>query len=336
LDVLPAMRAEQLSTQQHREGILSGSPVALARAITLIESQLDADHEQAHELLESLLPLSGKSSRIAISGVPGVGKSTFIEAFGKHLTSQQHKVAVLAVDPTSMKTHGSILGDKTRMDELSKDPNAFVRPTATGGHLGGVAGKTRETILLCEAAGYDIIIVETVGVGQSEIAVRGMVDFVLLLMLAGAGDELQGIKKGIIEIADGIAINKADGDNLAAAKRAQADLQHALHFLTPDETGWTPKVLTCSGNTKTGLDEIWKMIVAFRQQAEGNGSWKLNRSRQHLVWMEESLNELIVRAAKKSSAFTTIRKELDEKVTDFSIYPPTAALKLLNELRRFF
>jgi LAO/AO transport system kinase len=317
------MRAEQLSTQQYREGLLAGSPVVLARAITLVESQLESDQTQANELLESLLLFAGRSARIAISGVPGVGKSTFIESFGKYLTSQQHKVAVLAVDPTSMKTRGSILGDKTRMDELSKDPGAFVRPTATGGHLGGVAGKTRESILLCEAAGYDIIIVETVGVGQSEIAVKGMVDFVLLLMLAGAGDELQGIKKGIIEIADGIAINKADGDNLPMAKRAQADLQHALHLLGHGDTGWTPKVLTCSGVTKTGLDEIWKMIVAFKEQGESNGTWTLNRNRQHQVWMEESLNEIILRESKKY---------LDPKDGGFSEYPPSAALRLWKEM----
>ena len=312
------MRTEQLSTQQYREGILAGSPIILARAITLIESQLDTDQAQAQELLESLIPQTGKSVRIAVSGVPGVGKSTFIESFGKYLTSQNLKVAVLAVDPTSMKSRGSILGDKTRMDELSKDPNAFVRPTPTGGHLGGVAGKTRETILLCEAAGYDIIIVETVGVGQSEIAVRGMVDFVLLLMLAGAGDELQGIKKGIIEIADGIAINKADGDNLANAKRAQADLQHALHLLS----GNSPKVVTCSGLENRGLDEIWNMIVAFRKQGESNGHWVINRNQQHQVWFEESFKQILLQESKKY---------LNTKI-GASEYPPAAALRVWKDL----
>jgi LAO/AO transport system kinase len=251
--------------------------------------------------------------------VPGVGKSTFIESFGKYLTSQGHKVAVLAVDPTSMKSRGSILGDKTRMEDLSKDPNAFVRPTSTGGHLGGVAHKTRETILLCEAAGYDIVIVETVGVGQSEISVRSMVDFVLLLMLAGAGDELQGIKKGIIEIADGIAINKADGDNISHAKRAQAELLHALHLLSSE----APKVITCSGLTKTGLDEIWKMIVAFKEQRENTGMWLENRRQQHLAWLEESLDELVLRS---------IRKELRTKPLSFSEYPPSVAAQLFQEL----
>jgi LAO/AO transport system kinase len=309
------MRVEMLSIAQYRDGILAGNTVVLGRAITLIESQLDSDRALADELLQSILPNTGKSIRIAVSGVPGVGKSTFVESFGKFLTSQNHKVAVLAIDPTSVKTGGSILGDKTRMDELSKDPNAFVRPTATGGKLGGVAGKTRESILLCEAAGYDIIIIETVGVGQSEIAVRGMVDFVLLLMLAGAGDELQGIKKGIIEIADGIAINKADGDNIANAKKAKAELMHALHLIPTSVS----KVVTCSAIEKTGLDEIWKMITAFMEQ----GTWIDNRKRQQLQWMEESLNELILREVKKS------RNDL---IADNLTYPPAAASQLFREL----
>jgi LAO/AO transport system kinase len=303
------MRADQLSIQQYRDGILAGSAVILGRAITLIESQLGSDQQQADELVQSLLPFTGKSIRLAVSGVPGVGKSTFIEALGKHLTSQHHKVAVLAIDPSSTKTHGSILGDKTRMEELSKDRNAFVRPTATAGHLGGVAGKTREAILLCEAAGYDIIIIETVGVGQSEIAVRNMVDFVLLLMLAGAGDELQGIKKGIIEIADGIAINKADGDNIANAKRAQAELSHALHLVSSSS-----KVVTCSALEKTGLDEIWKMVVAFME----NGAWLENRKRQHREWLQESLNALILKAA----------KNIDYKNIELSEFPPAVARQL--------
>jgi len=313
------MRVEPLSIKQYQDGIIAGSTVTLGRAITLIESQLESDQQQAAELLQSLLPHTGNSIRLAVSGVPGVGKSTFIEAFGTHLTSAGHKVAVLAVDPTSSKTKGSILGDKTRMEELSKDPNAFVRPTATGGHLGGVAGKTRETILLCEAAGFDITIVETVGVGQSEISVRGMVDFVLLLMLAGAGDELQGIKKGIIEIADGIAINKADGDNIPKAKKAQAEIVHALHMLSSDST----KVVTCSGLTKKGLDEIWKMIAAFKEQGESNGTWLRNRNSQRFEWMEESLNELILREVKKS------KKDI---ISDPSTYPPAAAAQLFREL----
>jgi LAO/AO transport system kinase len=309
------MRVDPLSIQQYRDGIAAGSTVTLGRAITLVESNLESDQELAEELLRSILPLTGKSTRLAVSGVPGVGKSTFIESFGKHLTSQHHKVAVLAIDPSSSKTHGSILGDKTRMDELSKDPRAFVRPTATAGHLGGVAGKTREAILLCEAAGYDIIIIETVGVGQSEIAVRSMVDFVLLLMLAGAGDELQGIKKGIIEIADGIAINKADGDNIANAKKAQAELSHALHLISSSS-----KVVTCSATTKTGLDEIWKMITASKEK----GAWLENRKRQHREWLQESLNALILKAA----------RNIDYNDVDLSDFPPSVARQLFKELFR--
>lgn len=305
------MRADQLSIQQYRDGIVAGSTVVLGRAITLVESQLESDQQLAEELLQSLLPLTGNSIRLAVSGVPGVGKSTFIEAFGKYLTSKHHKVAVLAIDPSSTKTHGSILGDKTRMEDLSKDPLAFVRPTATAGHLGGVAGKTREAILLCEAAGYDTIIIETVGVGQSEIAVRNMVDFVLLLMLAGAGDELQGIKKGIIEIADGIAINKADGDNIAQAKRAQAELSHALHLISSPS-----KVVTCSALMKTGIDEIWKMIVAFRDK----GEWMDNRKRQHREWLQESLNALILKAA----------RNIDYKNIELSEFPPAVARQLFT------
>lgn len=307
------MRVDPLTIEQYREGIVAGSNVVLGRAITLVESQLDSDQKLAGELLQSLMERTGNSTRIAISGVPGVGKSTFIDAFGTLLTSQGHKVAVLAVDPTSVKTHGSILGDKTRMDELSKDPNAFVRPTATGGHLGGVAGKTRETILLCEAAGYDIIIVETVGVGQSEISVRSMVDFVLLLMLGGAGDELQGIKKGIIEIADGIAINKADGDNLANAKKAQAELTHALHLVSSSVS----KVLTCSAITKTGLDEIWKMIVAFKEK----GAWVENRKQQRREWLKESLNQLLLKTTRN------INYDLPD-----SSFPPTVAFHLWQDI----
>jgi LAO/AO transport system kinase len=308
------MRAAQLSTEQYREGIAGGSTVVLGRAITLVESQLDSDQQQASELLQSLLTLTGKSTRIAISGVPGVGKSTFIDSFGTLLTSQGHKVAVLAVDPTSIKSHGSILGDKTRMDALSKDPNAFVRPTATSRHLGGVAGKTRETILLCEAAGYDIIIVETVGVGQSEVSVRSMVDFVLLLMLGGAGDELQGIKKGILEIADGIAINKADGDNIANAKKAQAELAHALHLVSSSVT----KVITCSAITKVGLDEIWEMIVAFMDR----GTWLQNRHEQRMMWLKDSLNELIFKEV----------KNIDYSSLSASEFPPLVARQLFKEL----
>jgi LAO/AO transport system kinase len=246
--------------------LLLGNRVALGRAITLIESKKLSDQKLADKLLEKILPHTGNSLRIGITGAPGVGKSTFIETFGKQLTSLGKKVAVLAVDPSSAKTKGSILGDRTRMEELSKDERAFIRPTSSGNFLGGVADKTRETILLCETAGYEIIIVETVGVGQSETAVRNMVDFFLLLQLAGAGDELQGIKKGIMEMADAIVITKADGENEKKAKQAQIEFQHALHLFQPTSF-WNPKVLTSSAIEKKGIDEVWKVIYCF---------WKLS------------------------------------------------------------
>ena len=245
-----------LSSTQLRDGILAGERAMLAKAITVAESSLEKDRQTLEELIKQLLPHTGKSIRIGITGVPGVGKSTFIETFGELLTSKSTKVAVLAIDPTSQKTKGSILGDKTRMERLGRNPNVFIRPSPSGLALGGVSYHTRETILLCEAAGYDVILIETVGVGQSETIVRSMVDFFLLLMLAGAGDELQGIKKGIIEMADGIAINKADGENLKATLQAQADAQHALHLRAASASGWTPKVLTVSSTENKGIEDL--------------------------------------------------------------------------------
>ena len=253
--------AKNSSVRYHEEGILRGVRIVLGQAITLVESSRAQDRTMAENLIEKLLTKTGRSIRIGITGVPGVGKSTFIEVFGKYLTALHMKVAVLAIDPSSKKTRGSILGDKTRMEELSKDPLAFIRPTSTGDAIGGVANATREAILLCEAAGYPVILIETVGVGQSEVAVRGMVDFFLLLMLAGAGDELQGIKKGIMEMADGIVIAKADGENSKMAKQAQADFQQALHWFQLPDSGWAPKVLTNSAFTKNGIAEIWAMIL---------------------------------------------------------------------------
>jgi LAO/AO transport system kinase len=248
----------------------------------------------AAELLKLLLPHRDHSVRIGITGVPGVGKSTFIEVFGLYLCEQGHRVAVLAVDPTSVVSGGSILGDKTRMDRLSRHPAAYIRPLPSGGALGGVTRKTRETITLCEAAGYDVILIETVGVGQSEIAVRSMTDFFLLLALTGAGDELQGIKKGIVEMADAIAVTKADGDNLVAAERLQLELSQVLHLLTPATAGWTPEVLTCSAMKGNGISEVWAVVEKFRTQMTGSGEWDARRLRQVQEGLVEFAREQVL------------------------------------------
>ena len=271
--------------------ILNGDITALSKGITLIESTLAEDENKAQDLLVKCLPKSGKSIRIGITGVPGVGKSTFIETFGTLLTSKGKKVAVLAIDPTSEKTHGSILGDKSRMHKLAIDKNAFIRPSPTGGTLGGVAVKTRESIILCEAAGFDIILVETVGVGQSETSVNNLIDFFLLLMLSGAGDELQGIKRGIMELADTILITKADGDNIQNAKNAALEYKRALHLFPAMENGWTPRVSTCSAIEKRGINEIFETINSFNNKMLSNG-WKTeNRNNQKKYWLHLKIKE---------------------------------------------
>lgn len=282
-------RKKRLSKEEFVKGIVTADMVVLSRAITLFESSLKEDKILAEKVLEEIIPNTGDSLRIGITGVPGVGKSTFIESFGKHLTSLGKRIAVLAIDPSSQKTKGSILGDKTRMEALAHDPLAYIRPTATGAALGGVGNKTREVILLCEAAGFEIIIVETVGVGQSEIAVKGMVDFFLLLMLAGAGDELQGMKKGIMEMADAIVINKADGENKLSSNKAKKEYQNALHLFPANASGWQPQVNTCSALEKEGLQEIWGLIGKFEQSTKTNGFFQTNRKQQNLSWMQEAI-----------------------------------------------
>ena len=262
---------KRLSLQEYAAGIQSGNRVVLSQAITLVESTLDEDQILASALVQELLAHTGRSIRIGITGVPGVGKSTFIEAFGKMLLELGKKVAVLAVDPSSQLSKGSILGDKTRMEGLALDKRAFIRPSPSGNTLGGVSGKTREAMLLCEAAGFDVILIETVGVGQSETAVKNMVDFFLLLMLSGAGDELQGIKKGIMEMADLVAITKADSGNELQARQAKVSYENALHLFPASGSGWYPKVLTCSAVTQTGIDDIWKTILAHRELLQQNG-----------------------------------------------------------------
>lgn len=281
------IRPHKLSVEEITEGILAQNKFILSRAITLVESKHPRDHELSARLLDSIISESGKSIRIGITGVPGVGKSTFIERFGKTLTGAGKKIAVLSVDPTSSLTKGSILGDKTRMTTLSVDPNAFIRPSPSGTSLGGVAHRTRETILLCEAAGYEVIIVETVGVGQSETAVKNMVDFFLLLMLAGGGDELQGIKRGIMEMADAILISKADGHNLQPARASRKAYQNAIHLFPPHPAGWTVPVTICSALKHTGIQEAWEMIETYHQLTSASGYFEQNRKDQNLKWMRE-------------------------------------------------
>ncbi|MEJ8802893.1 methylmalonyl Co-A mutase-associated GTPase MeaB [Pontibacter sp. H249] len=284
--------AKRFSADTYVQGILAGDRVLLSRAITLIESRLSSDQELAQQVIDAVLPHAGTSVRIGITGVPGVGKSTFIEAFGTYLIKEQgKKLAVLAIDPTSQRSGGSILGDKTRMEELSMNPQAYIRPSPAGKSLGGVAKNTRETIILCEAAGFDTIFVETVGVGQSETAVHAMVDFFLLLMLAGAGDELQGIKRGIMEMADAIAITKADGSNTGKATSAKVEYQNALHLYPIGASGWVPRVSTCSALQNTGLNTIWQTIADYLKLTQSNGFFDKKRRDQNLQWMYEAIRQ---------------------------------------------
>ena len=287
------MAKRRLATEKYIEGVLAGDRLVLSRAITLMESGRSEDKQQAAKVLSGILPKTGQALRIGITGVPGVGKSTFIEAFGEHVIGLGKKLAVLTIDPSSQLTKGSIMGDKTRMETLSRNPQAFIRPSASGSALGGVNNRTREVMLLCEAAGYDVIFVETVGVGQSETLVHGMVDFFLLLMLAGAGDELQGIKKGIMEMADAVVINKADGENIKAAKRARAEYQSALHLFPAEASGWIPEVKTCSSLQKEGMAEIWEMIDRNHSMLKGNGWFETHRKSQNLAWMKERVSALL-------------------------------------------
>jgi len=306
---------KRLPLERYLDGVLAGDRMVLARAITLVESNLPSDGELAARLLDALLPHTGNSLRAGITGVPGVGKSTFIDALGMHLIRDRgENVAVLSVDPSSPISGGSILGDKTRMERLAVEERAFIRPSPAQGHLGGVARRTRETMLLCEAAGYRNILVETVGVGQSETAVRSMTDFFLLLMLAGAGDELQGMKRGIIEMLDGMAINKADGDNKRKAERARIEYAGALHLLPASADGWTPRVLTCSAIGGEGIAEVWAMILAHRELLESNGCLARNRNRQALQWMDElmtlGLEELFQRNRAVAARLPQLRAEV--------------------------
>lgn len=315
-----------------REALLRGNRRALAKAITLTESKLDRHRQEAQQLLESLLPHTGNSIRIGITGIPGVGKSTFIEAFGLHLIRQGKKVAVLAVDPSSPITGGSILGDKTRMEVLSQQDNAFIRPSPSGGALGGVAQKTRESMLLCEAAGYEVILVETVGVGQSEYEVASMVDFFLVLMLPNAGDELQGIKKGILELADAIVVNKADGAALPMAEQTRRHYLNALKILQ-HHAFWQPQVLLCSAVENRNIDGIWDMIGNYRDQSQQAGVFLPKRARQNQEWMWRLVHELIDRRLKHDPHARQVCDDMQHKVNTGQTTPYLAAHRILESLR---
>ena len=318
-----------MDTQAYIDGVLAKNRRIVAKTITLIESSLSAHQKMAKAIVDALLPHAGQAVRIGITGVPGVGKSTYIESFGLQLVKQGHRVAVLAVDPSSSKSGGSIMGDKTRMEKLSLEQQAFIRPSPSGGTLGGVARRTRETIVVCEAAGFDVIIVETVGVGQSETTVASMVDFFLVLMLAGAGDELQGIKKGVLELADAIAINKADGNNIENAKRAKIEYKKALSLLTPSSKTWSPPVLICSAVTMDGIDDIWQTTMDHRKKMEASGELSLKRSKQALDWMwalvEEGLIDRFYKNSKVKKSLPKIAKSVEKGKTG----PTVAAHKLL-------
>lgn len=330
VDKIHDSRKKQPSSKELIEGILNGNITALSRAITLVESTNVSHLEKANEVVNACLPHANKSIRIGITGVPGVGKSTFIEAFGKYLTGLGKKVAVLAVDPSSTISHGSILGDKTRMEELVKDKNAYIRPSASGETLGGVARKTRETITLCEACGFDTIIIETVGVGQSETTVHSMVDFFLLLKIAGAGDELQGIKRGIMEMADAIVINKADGDNVRKSKLAKVEFGRALHLFPAKKSGWIPTTSTCSSITREGISEVWETINKYVAHTQSNNYFFDKRKYQNQYWMLETINEQL-----KTNFFNhpDIKKLLEEnkKAVQNDEISPFAAAQLLLE-----
>lgn len=327
---LKKFKKKTLSAEEYIKGIEEGNRSILSQCITLIESAKEEHQNLAQTIIEKCLPKTGNSIRIGITGVPGVGKSTFIESFGKYLTNQGNKIAVLAIDPSSERSKGSILGDKTRMEQLANDQNAFIRPSPSAGSLGGVARKTRETVLLCEAAGFNIIFIETVGVGQSETAVHSMVDFFLLLMLAGAGDELQGIKRGIMEMADLIAITKADGNNIEKAKAATVEYQNALHLFPPTPSTWVPKVTTCSSLNNDGIDNIWNEIKSYELLTKKNEYFFSRRKEQSKYWMYETINEQLKSKFYQNENILKEIKDIEDKVLNDRLSSFVAAKLLLN------
>ena len=326
------MASEVTAASELAAGVLAGDRTAIGRAITLVESTLPAHRVDAAALLDQLLPHSGDAHRVGITGVPGVGKSTFIEALGLRLTGAGHKVAVLAVDPSSTRTGGSILGDKTRMAQLAVEPNAFIRPSPSAGTLGGVTRATREAMIVLEAAGHDVVLVETVGVGQSETVVHGMVDIFVVLMLAGAGDELQGIKKGVLELADLLAVNKADGANVDKAKQAAVDYRRALHLVQPPGASWEPPVLTCSALDGSGLDDVWNEVERHRDLMVETGERDERRRAQKLTWMRTMLQERLLAHFDADPAFAAARTEAETAVADGSLTPSVAVDQLLDGL----
>jgi LAO/AO transport system kinase len=322
------------SVADYVEGVLAADRTWLGRAITLVESSQPAHQDLAQEVLQELLVHAGNSQRVGITGVPGVGKSTFIDSLGTRLTGDGHNVAVLAVDPSSSITGGSILADKTRMARLAVDPNAFIRPSPASGALGGVARRTRETIIVAEAAGFDVVLVETVGVGQSETVVVGMVDFFLVLMLPGAGDELQGIKKGVLEVADMIAVNKSDGDNLVKAREAVRDYSAALRLTMAVSPNWQPPVVMCSGLHESGLEELWVEVERHRVLLSESGELSERRQRQQVTWMWEMLEEQLIAGLRADPAVAKVLTDIEAQVESGSLNPPLAVERILGEFRR--
>ena len=326
------MVPDRLNAEKLSEQILEGNRSALARAITLVESRKPDHRKIAHDLLTRLLPHSGKAHRVGITGVPGVGKSTTIDQLGSNLTAAGHKVAVLAVDPSSTRTGGSILGDKTRMEQLCTDTNAFIRPSPSAGTLGGVAARTRESMFLCEAAGYDVILVETVGIGQSETTVADMVDFFLVLMLPGAGDELQGIKKGVLEIADMIAINKADGDGWARARKAAAQYRTALHIMKPTSPNWSPPVMTISGLANESLDKMWKQVELHQEKLSQTGEFQTKRSEQQVRWMWAMLEDRMRAMLHENASVQSLLQQVEHSVEIGELPASVAVENVLDRL----